>query len=117
MNQASRELWTERLLRIAIAFFFLYPAIAGFITPDNWIGYFPPMLQDLGNAPMVVGIWGVIEVILALWMLFGKNIKIPSILTGVLAIGIVVANPSQMDIIFRDLALGAVSFALAIKYW
>ena len=112
-----RDLWADRLLRIAIAFFFLYPAIDGFFHPDTWIGYFPPMMASMASSAVVVGVWGVIEVVLAFWMLFGKNIKIPSILTGILAVGIVVANPSEFPVIFRDLSLGAVSFALAIKYW
>ena len=117
MNPQIRDLWSDRLLRIAIAFFFLYPAVSGFFYPDTWIGYFPQMLAGMASSTAVVGVWGVIEVILALWMLFGKNIKIPSLITGILAVGIVIANPSQMDVIFRDLALAAVSFSLAVKYW
>lgn len=117
MSTESRELWIDRLLRASVAFVFLYPALNGFVNPDAWIGYFPPFLLNSISETMLVSGWGVIEIILALWILSGKKIAIPSIIATILIVGIVVFNPSQFIIIFRDLSLAGVTAALAIKHW
>src|SRR3989344_5102673 len=103
----------ELLLRLGVAFAFLYPPIAALSDPMSWIGYFPPFILDLPLDPLVIlhG-FGVIEVIIALWILSGWKIFLPSLAATVMLLAIVVWNLNQFDVLFRDLSLAAMSLAL-----
>ncbi len=109
----------ELLLRIAVAFAFLYPAIDSVIEPNAWLGYFPPFLLA-ATASMVSGItllhvWSLVEIVIALWILSGKYIFIPALLATISLLLIVGLNIPLMQIVFRDLALALVSFTLVIQ--
>ena len=109
------------LLRVGVAFAFIYPAVSGFITPTSWIGFFPPFTRDIlgGNdaLPFALHVFGVIEIILALWILAGRRIFIPSAVATILLFLIVALNISQLDILFRDIPIMLMSMALAISSW
>jgi|TARA_Y100000310_G_scaffold345866_1_gene471936 hypothetical protein len=114
-NTQSTVSW---LLRIGVAFAFLYPAIAGFINPIAWVGYFPQFVRDA--VPFEEGtlllIFGVIEIVIALWILSGKKIFIPSVIATVSLTLIVILNWGVMDVVFRDISIAAMAAALAIMY-
>jgi len=102
------------LLRAGLAFSFIYPAVSALFDPYSWIGYFPPLLLDLvGNDELVLHVWGVFEVALALWVLFGKHLFIPSMLMGLALMAVVLVNPGQFPILFRDVSIALAAFALA----
>ncbi|KND48304.1 MAG: hypothetical protein AB197_00850 [Parcubacteria bacterium C7867-002] len=111
MNSRTAHL----LLRVGIAFGFIYAGISGFISPDNWIGYFPPFMQDLLPNHGVLLIWGVTEVILGTWILSGWKIFWPALLGGLSMIGVIAFNFSLMDILFRDVTIMLASLSLAIS--
>jgi hypothetical protein len=110
------------LLRIGAAFAFLYPAIRAIYDPTSWIGYFPRFILD---APSWIGFsvdplvllngFGAIEVVLALWILSGRNIRIPATLATLTLVAIVAVNWTLMDLVFRDLSIAAMTLALA--FW
>jgi hypothetical protein len=105
----------ELLLRAGIAFSLLYPPLSALQDPDSWIGYFPVFLLGLGIDPLtLLHIFGAIEGVLALWILFGRRIFWPSMTTGVLLILIVVFNANQFPILFRDVSIALAAFALAL---
>ena len=101
------------LLRVAIAFAFLYPPIDSIFHPDTWISFFPQFV--LGHVPdttLLLG-WGAVEVVIALWILSGKKIFLPSLAAALLLCMIVLFNLSLFEIVFRDLALALVAATLA----
>lgn len=102
----------QTLLRIAIAGAFLYPAIAALITPAAWLGYFPHFVLGIVPDTLLILGWSVIEAILALWILSGKKIFVPSLIACVLLAAIVIFNLSLIDIVFRDVALALVALYL-----
>ena len=104
------------LMRTGVAFAFLYPAVAAWFDPDAWIGYFPGFMLGLaGNqSELLLHGWGVIEIVLALWVLFGTRVYIPSVLMAVALIAVVVANPGQFPILFRDIAIAFAALSLAV---
>jgi hypothetical protein len=106
------------VLRFAIAFTFFYAAISGFINPGNWIGYFPTWFA-LPGVPMdtLLIAWNIFEILLGGWILFGKKIFIPSIIAALLLLGITVVNFGQIEILFRDIALGLAALSLALANW
>ena len=116
MDQTSRshDKIAHLVLRIGTAFALIYSAISGFITPDNWIGYFPSFTQEILSVNTILIFWGIIEIILAVWILSGWKIKTPSIIGAVAMLGLIVFNFNQMDILFRDVTIMSVFIALAI---
>jgi uncharacterized membrane protein YoaK (UPF0700 family) len=103
------------MLRIGVAFVFIYPAIAALTSPIEWVGYLPDFILSAPvNEFVVLHIVGAIEVIIALWILSGRQIFIPSVAGSVILFGIVVLNLSQFEVIFRDVGLLAMTGALAV---
>jgi uncharacterized membrane protein len=102
------------LLRIGIAFAFLYAGVAGFIAPENWIGYFPPFVQHLAPAGLLIGLWGTAEIILALFLLFSKNVFWPALVAAALLLGVTVTNLALLDVVFRDISILFAALALAV---
>lgn len=105
----------EHILRAGLAFAFIYPAVAGYLNPFSWIGYFPEFLRDsVGNDTLLLNGFGSLEIAIALWTLSGWRIFVPSILAAVILVGIILFNAAQMDVIFRDVSILAIALALAL---
>jgi len=100
------------LIRLAVAFAFVYAGISGFINPDTWIGYFPAWSKGFVPDTTLLIIWGIVEIAIGFWILFGKKILIPSIIATLSLAGIVVFNWNQIDIIFRDISIMLAALAL-----
>ena len=110
------------LLRVGAAFAFIYPAVNAWFDPFSWIGYFPQFVLEWGamlglEDMMVLHLFGVVEIIIALWIFSGRKIFWPSMAATALLLGIVVFNIPQMQVVFRDLSIAAVTFALALMHW
>jgi uncharacterized membrane protein YphA (DoxX/SURF4 family) len=101
-------------LRAAIASVFAYAAIGSFLTPDNWIGFFPSFLRQLVPQPLLLSGFSVYELFLAVWLLSGKYTFYAAILAALTLSGIIVFNYDQLDIIFRDFAIILSAISLAI---
>jgi len=105
------------LLRIGVGFAFLYPPISAIFNPFAWIGYFPLFVTNIfPDAIVLLHIFGVIEVIVGLWILSGKNIFIPSAVAALMLAGIIIFNFSQMDVLFRDVSILLMAVALMLSH-
>lgn len=104
-------------LRIGVAFAFLYPPWNALVDPNAWIGYFPPFTRGFVPDEVLLLAFGIVEVILALWILSGWRIFWPSAAATLMLLGIVVFNPTNFQVLFRDLAIAASVFALAVVSW
>jgi uncharacterized membrane protein YphA (DoxX/SURF4 family) len=103
------------LLRIGVSFSFIYPPISAFFNPYAWVGYFPPFFSALPiEATLRLHVFGVIEVVIALWILFGRKIAVPALFAAAMLAGIVLFNLSQMDVLFRDIPIILMALALII---
>ena len=106
---------THLTLRIGLAFAFLYPPYAALSDPISWQAYFPAFVHALPLSPIVLlHAVGVLEVVIALWLLSGWRIRLPASLAAVMLLGIVVFNWPQLDVLFRDLSIVAIALALAL---
>jgi hypothetical protein len=65
---------------------------------------------------LLLGSFELIEIILALWILSGKKIFLPSALATIMLISIVLFNHSDFEVLFRDVSLAAVTLSLALKH-
>jgi hypothetical protein len=111
LTSASRARF---FLRLAIAFAFLYPPISAISDPNSWIGYFPRFVLALPiPAVVILHAFGLIEVVIAFWILYGRKVQLPSLAAAALLLGIVVFNFGDIGVLFRDVALAMAALALA----
>jgi cobalamin biosynthesis protein CobD/CbiB len=104
------------VLRVGLAFAFLYPPVSAYFNPLAWIGYFPSFLRNIvGSDTLLLYGFGIIEVVIALWLLWGKYIFYPAVAAVVILFGVVLFNLPQIDILFRDLVILATAVALALS--
>lgn len=101
------------LLKVGVAFAFLYPAISSFIDPSAWIGYVPTWIDSFLPREIFLLIFSPIEIVVALGVLFWDK-ALPSIVAGVMLISIVVFNSNELSVVFRDLSIAIMAFALAL---
>lgn len=109
-----RDRTIRLLLRSGIAFAFLYPPINALFDPYTWLGYFPKFMHGILPDALLLHGFGAVEVALALWILSGKNIFIPSAVATLMLLAIVLFNLQDFQIVFRDVSLAAMSAALAL---
>ena len=104
------------LLRIALAFAFLYPAYGFWKNPLSWVGYIPSFVKDFGLSQdtLLMGL-AVVHLVIALWILSGWRIVIPSVAAAFFLGGIVYFNWNQIDILFRDISLALAALALSLS--
>ncbi len=100
-------------LRVGIAFTFLYAAIDGFINPDAWIGFLPPLMTKIIPGATLLPMFGIYEIILGLWLLSGWKSFYPALLSATTMAGIIFSDFSVFLITFRDVAILGASLALA----
>jgi len=105
------------VLRIGVAFALLYAAIDGFVDPNAWIDYFPSFMQRVAPLVTLLHAFGLLEIVIALWVLSGKKIFIPSALAVLMLVAIVLFNVVEFQLLFRDLSIAAAALALAVISW
>jgi len=103
------------LLRLSIASVFLYAAIASFLQPDNWVGFFPPFLSKIFPLGFILNGFSFYQFSLSLWLLSGKKTFYAAILAAITLLGIITVNFAQLDILFRDFAILIGAIALAVQ--
>ena len=94
------------LLRVGLGFVLLYAALSSFAQPLNWIGFFPAFVFRLGIPEgLVLGGFSLYEAVLGLWLLWGKKVVYPALLSALVFGGITLFNLGAMNIVFRDVGL------------
>lgn len=115
MNNAflDKKYLVPLLLRIGLAFVFLYAAIASFLAPDSWIGFFSPFLRNIFPPKLLLASFSVYEISLGLWLLWGRYAFYSASLATLTLLGIIIPNLGALDIIFRDISIFFTALALA----
>jgi hypothetical protein len=112
----SIERRADVVLRIGAAFAFLYPPLNALSDPDSWIGYFPSFVHGYVPDPLLLHTFGVVEVVIALWIFSGWRIFWPCIIATAMLVGIVAFNMPQLQILFRDLSIAAFTLGLGLLH-
>jgi uncharacterized membrane protein YphA (DoxX/SURF4 family) len=111
----SREEIAHLILRLGVAFAFLYPPFKAIGDPYSWVGYFPQFVRDLPvDSVLVLHAFGVVEVIIAIWLITGWRVAYPAALAALMLLGIVAFNLNQLDVVFRDVSIAAAALALVV---
>lgn len=115
INSGQRKV-ISWLLRIGIAFTFLYAAYSGFVSPSLWVGYIPDLPLEIEQA-VLLQLWGAFEVILALWLLSGWQVHLPAIGLAIATSLLMLLNLSQFSVLFRDVTIIFASLALVVLHY
>ncbi|MSU73849.1 hypothetical protein EXS56_01785 [Candidatus Kaiserbacteria bacterium] len=102
------------VLRAGVAFAFLYPPINALSDPYAWIGYFPPFTRGYVPDEVLLHAFGIVEIVIALWILSGWRVFWPSLAATAMLLDIVVFNVPNFQVLFRDLAIAAMPFSLVV---
>ena len=102
------------VLRVSLAFAFLYPALDAWSEPYTWLGYVPSFARGFVDDLLLLHTFGAVEIIIALWLLSGWKVFWPASAAAAMLLGIVIVNPSEFPILFRDLSLAGLALALAL---
>ena len=102
------------ILRAGVAFAFLYPPINALANPFDWIGYFPSFTRGIVPDMVLLHAFGAVEVVIALWILWGRKIFLPAALATVMLVAIVAFNLNNFVVVFRDLSIATASLSLAL---
>lgn len=105
---------TRYLLRMAIAFAFIYAGVAGLIAPSSWVGYLPSFVSQVMSPMAAITIWSVFEIIFAGMIALGWQDKLTGLTAAALLVLMVLFNFGQISVLFRDLSLAVASTALAV---
>lgn len=100
------------LLKFGVAFAFFYPAISAFVDPSAWIGYVPAWIDIFIPRETFLPLFSAFEIVVALGVLFW-NKALPSVVAGLMLISIVALNRNEFSVVFRDLSITCMAFALA----
>ena len=111
----DRESVAKIILRVGLAFALIYASIGGILEPTAWVEYFPTFALGFVPDETLLLIWGLFQVILAVWILSGRKIFIPSALASFSLAGLIIFNLDATDVIFRDVTVLSVSIALMIE--
>ena len=102
------------LLRGALSFAFLYPTYGFWTNPNDWLGYIPSFVRNVGlSQNVLLMLIAGLHLVIAIWILSGWRIFIPSLLAAIFLGSVVYFNWNQLDIVFRDISLALVALALA----
>lgn len=104
------------LLRTGLAVVFLYAAIASFLSPDSWVGFFPMWLRDVLPEAFLLTAFSLYECVLGLWLISGWRPIPAALLAAFTLLGVVIVNIGAFDIVFRDVALVGMALALAVLH-
>jgi hypothetical protein len=109
MNQNQLAKW---FLRIGMAFVLVYASVEIYVNPENFLKYVPKFMTNMVPLDLFLNSFGVIEVLLAVWLLSGWKGQYPSLLSALMMAGIVVFNMEYFQILFRNVAIGFGGLAL-----
>lgn len=107
---------TILLLRIGLAFSFIYPPLSAFFHPYAWVGYIPAFLTHYGLSDMtLLHLFGLIELLIGVLLLLNIQIRKTAAVAAVILFLIVAYHYRQMDVLFRDIPILLMAVALALS--
>jgi uncharacterized membrane protein YphA (DoxX/SURF4 family) len=113
----TNERIADLVLRVGLAFAFLYPPFNALGDPNAWIGYFPQFTRGFVDDLLLLHAFGLVEVAIAVWVLWGRYVFWPAAAALCMLVGIVAFNMSEFQVTFRDLSIASIALYLCIRHW
>ncbi len=105
---------TVLLLRISLAFVFIFAGIRSLMNPSDWIGFVPEWVSNFGfTRENALFAHALLDIALGLLFLGNVKVKLFALLAAVWLFVIALApGLGVLDITFRDIGLGIAALAL-----
>lgn len=100
------------ILRWGLAFVFFYAAIASLVNPSDWAAYVPSFVSAILPTSLFLSAFSIYELVLAVFLFWGKKLWWSSLFAMITLAGIVVINFQVIDVVFRDIGLAFSALAL-----
>ena len=104
------------LLRIGLAFVFLYAAVYMNISPEKYIDYFPKFMRDLVPGYTLLHVFAAFEIILSFFLIIGKFNYITAVVSFITMFALTVVNLDRFPVLFRNVSIILSALALVFKY-
>ena len=104
------------LLRIGLAFVFLYAAVSSLISPKDWIWYIPDWFPAIMPRETMLLLHGIFELVLGIWLLSDWKGFFAALIAALDLAMITLMNFQIMSVVFRDIGLFFAAAALAYLY-
>ena len=92
-------------IRTGVAFTFLFAALSAYLYPVVYLQYFPDFILKNFPAVLLLHMFGVYEILLAVWLLTRKWPKASAIMAMLTILAITVVNLSFFSIVFRNVSI------------
>ena len=116
LTKAKSDQLTRIMLRLGLAYIFLYAGIDAIREPNVWAGFLPPIAFKYAPMKLVLDSFSVSQLLLAAALLWNKTSFYAAAVSAATLIGITVSSlimdPSSILIVFRDIGLVFASVAL-----
>lgn len=110
--EQDREILTSFFLRTGLAVVFFYAAISSLMQPSSWVGFIPAWIREIFSGDILLKLFSTYELILGLWLISNKKTFYAAAFTSLTMLAILIANITQLDIIFRDACIFLSAIAL-----
>lgn len=113
-SDSKSERLSSLLIRLGLAFVFLYAAVFMTISPEKYIDYFPKFMRDLVPGYTLLHVFAIFEVILSFFLIIGKFNFITAIISFVTMFALTVVNLDRFSVLFRNVSIILSALALVI---
>lgn len=110
----QQDTFSTILLRLGLSFAFLYPAVSSLVNPDSWMGFLPEWIGVLMPVSTALILFSIFEIIVGVGVLFMKNPTVPAGAIIATLLIIIAINWRAFDIVFRDVSIVAMAWALIV---
>ena len=101
------------LLRVGLAFVFVFAAISLSLNPSEGMHFLPPFVSYFVSPSLFLTLFGVYEIILSVWLLSGKFSLYAGLIAATTLVVITGLNFSDFSVLFRNVAIVFAALALA----
>lgn len=102
------------LIQLGLAAVLIYAGTSQLQKPNDWTTYFPSFVPSSISLITLVKVVAVFELLVAIWLLSGKYLKLAGLLCALTFSGIIIFNLHVLIITFRDIGLLFASLALVL---
>lgn len=102
------------LIRMGLAFVFLYAAVYMTFAPEKYIIYFPDFMRTLVPGNPLLHIFAIFEVVLSVFLIIGRFTFIAAIISFLTMLALTVVNLDKFSVLFRNVSIILSALALVI---
>ena len=115
MTEMIKRLHPLVIIRLGLAFVFLFFGVHKFLDPLVWIGFIPPIVLKMVpfSANVFIHLQGTLELLLGVALFFGILVRYVSLIAALLLAGIIISVGID-PIAARDVGLLSMALALAV---